>query len=62
MKRPGRERRDVTGDGKGQAAEAFREKCDHGFRPRVDDARDSFAGALEDRAAHMAQQQAAARR
>ncbi|WP_405735856.1 WXG100 family type VII secretion target [Streptomyces sp. NBC_00028] len=54
-----------AGDWKGQAAEAFREKFDDEFRPRVDDARDSFAGAataLEDWAAHMAHQQTAARR
>ncbi|MEV7884327.1 putative T7SS-secreted protein [Streptomyces sp. NPDC002817] len=52
-----------AGDWKGQAAEAFREKFDDEFRPRMDDARDSFrdaATALEDWAAYMERKQAAA--
>jgi len=50
-----------AGDWKGKAAEAFREKFDDEFRPRMDDARDSFcdaATALEDWAAYMENKQA----
>ncbi|MER6524613.1 putative T7SS-secreted protein [Streptomyces sp. NPDC001508] len=49
-----------AGDWKGKAAEAFREKFDDEFRPRMDDARDSFkdaATALEDWAAYMERKQ-----
>ncbi|WP_411098098.1 putative T7SS-secreted protein [Streptomyces sp. x-45] len=49
-----------VGDWKGKAAEAFREKFDDEFRPRMDDARDSFsaaATALEDWAAYMEDKQ-----
>lgn len=52
-----------AGEWKGKAAEAFREKFDDEFRPRMDDARDSFrdaATALEDWAAHMELKQKAA--
>ncbi|MEU4932755.1 WXG100 family type VII secretion target [Streptomyces yokosukanensis] len=45
-----------AGDWRGKAAEAFREKFDDEFRPRMDDARDSFqdaATALEDWAGYM---------
>jgi hypothetical protein len=52
-----------AGDWEGKAAEAFREKFDDEFRPRMDDARDSFsdaATALEDWAEYMARKQAAA--
>ncbi|MFJ3665788.1 putative T7SS-secreted protein [Streptomyces sp. NPDC090106] len=52
-----------VGDWKGKAAEAFREKFDDEFRPRMDEARDSFgdaAGALEDWADYMERKQAAA--
>ncbi|MFI7347733.1 putative T7SS-secreted protein [Streptomyces sp. NPDC049936] len=45
-----------VGEWEGKAAEAFREKFDDDFRPRMDDARDSFcaaATALEDWAAYM---------
>ncbi|MBW1601186.1 WXG100 family type VII secretion target [Streptomyces sp. JJ66] len=44
------------GDWKGESAEAFREQFHDDFRPKVNDARDSFtkaAGALEDWARHM---------
>ncbi|MFC7884357.1 putative T7SS-secreted protein [Streptomyces sp. NPDC057376] len=50
-----------VGDWKGKAAEVFREKFDDEFRPRMDDARDSFRDAatiLEDWAAHMEAKQA----
>ncbi|MGW0910914.1 WXG100 family type VII secretion target [Streptomyces sp. NPDC002784] len=50
-----------VGDWKGKAAEAFREKFDDEFRPRMDEARDSFdaaATALEDWAAYMENKQA----
>ncbi|WRZ90051.1 WXG100 family type VII secretion target [Streptomyces sp. NBC_01007] len=49
-----------AGDWEGKAAEAFREKFDDEFRPRMDDARDSFkdaATALEDWAAYMERKQ-----
>ncbi|WP_143063683.1 putative T7SS-secreted protein [Streptomyces sp. Ag109_O5-10] len=49
-----------VGEWKGKAAEAFRERFDDDFRPRMDDARDSFAkaaGALEDWAAYMERKQ-----
>ncbi len=52
-----------AGDWKGKAAEAFRETFDDEFRPRMDDARDSFcdaATALEDWAAYMEKKQAEA--
>lgn len=52
-----------VGDWEGKAAEAFREKFDDEFRPRMDDARDSFgdaATALEDWAAYMERKQSAA--
>ncbi|MFF4822826.1 WXG100 family type VII secretion target [Streptomyces sp. NPDC001312] len=52
-----------AGDWKGEAAEAFRKKFDDEFRPRMDDARDSFqdsATALEDWAAYMERKQKAA--
>ncbi|MFE9934815.1 putative T7SS-secreted protein [Streptomyces hirsutus] len=52
-----------VGDWEGKAAEAFREKFDDEFRPRMDDARDSFsdaATALEDWAAYMERKQTAA--
>ncbi|MER6147883.1 putative T7SS-secreted protein [Streptomyces hirsutus] len=52
-----------VGDWEGKAAEAFREKFDEEFRPRMDDARDSFsdaATALEDWAAYMERKQTAA--
>ncbi|MGY0068790.1 putative T7SS-secreted protein [Streptomyces sp. QTS137] len=52
-----------AGDWKGKAAKAFREKFDDEFRPRMDDARDSFrdaATALEDWAEYMARKQTAA--
>ncbi|WP_446045071.1 putative T7SS-secreted protein [Streptomyces olivaceus] len=54
-----------VGDWKGKAAETFREKFDDEFRPRMDDARDSFCTAatvLEDWAAHMEIKQADALR
>ncbi|WP_328342171.1 WXG100 family type VII secretion target [Streptomyces violaceus] len=54
-----------VGDWKGKAAEAFREKFDDEFRPRMDDARDSFskaATALEDWADYMERKQRDARR
>ncbi|MEU9735702.1 putative T7SS-secreted protein [Streptomyces sp. NPDC048002] len=54
-----------VGDWEGKAAEAFREKFDDEFRPRMDDARDSFrdaATALEDWADYMERKQAAAER
>lgn len=50
-----------AGDWKGKAAEAFRETFDDEFRPRMDEARDSFcdaATALEDWAEHMENRQA----
>ncbi|WP_217164810.1 putative T7SS-secreted protein [Streptomyces sp. AC512_CC834] len=50
-----------VGDWKGKAAEVFREKFDDEFRPRMDDARDSFCDAatvLEDWAAYMETKQA----
>ncbi|MDW4910940.1 hypothetical protein RB628_37900, partial [Streptomyces sp. ADMS] len=50
-----------AGDWKGEAAEAFRETFDDEFRPRMDEARDSFcdaATALEDWAEHMENRQA----
>ncbi|GLW50951.1 hypothetical protein Stsp02_66120 [Streptomyces sp. NBRC 14336] len=49
-----------VGDWKGKAAEAFREKFDDEFRPRMDEARDSFnaaATALEDWASYMERKQ-----
>ncbi|MFE9249591.1 putative T7SS-secreted protein [Streptomyces sp. NPDC007088] len=49
-----------AGDWSGKAAEAFREKFDDEFRPRMDDARDSFAKAataLEDWASYMERKQ-----
>ncbi|GAA1929658.1 hypothetical protein GCM10009837_64190 [Streptomyces durmitorensis] len=49
------------GDWRGKAAEAFREQFHDNFRPRVDDARDSFtdaAKALEDWSAYMKSKQA----
>ncbi|MEV7321791.1 putative T7SS-secreted protein [Streptomyces sp. NPDC093970] len=49
-----------VGDWKGKAAEAFRERFDDDFRPRMDDARDSFAQAAEvlgDWAAYMERRQ-----
>lgn len=52
-----------VGDWEGKAAEAFREKFDDEFRPRMDDARDSFsdaATALADWAAYMERKQTAA--
>ncbi|WP_141246239.1 MULTISPECIES: putative T7SS-secreted protein [Streptomyces] len=56
---------DGTGVGawEGKTAEAFREKFDDEFRPRMDEARDSFgsaATALEDWARYMKTRQAAA--
>ncbi|MEV0323615.1 putative T7SS-secreted protein [Streptomyces sp. NPDC050658] len=48
------------GDWKGKAAEAFREQFHDNFRPKVNDARDSFrqaAQALEDWAAYMKRKQ-----
>ncbi len=51
------------GEWKGKAAEAFREQFHDDFRPKVNDARDSFsdaAQALEDWAQYMATQQAIA--
>lgn len=54
-----------VGDWKGKAAEVFREKFDDEFRPRMDDARDSFcdtATVLEDWAAYMETKQAEAAR
>ncbi|MEU3084192.1 putative T7SS-secreted protein, partial [Streptomyces albidoflavus] len=54
-----------AGDWEGKAAEAFREKFDDGFRPRMNEARDSFRGAanaLRDWAAYMETKQAAATR
>ncbi|WBB59108.1 hypothetical protein O7599_26410 [Streptomyces sp. WMMC500] len=53
------------GDWKGKAAEAFREKFEDDFRPKMDEARDSFgmaATALEGWAEYMRVQQATARR
>ncbi|MFW6720612.1 hypothetical protein ACHZ98_10620 [Streptomyces sp. MAR4 CNY-716] len=53
------------GDWKGKAAEAFREKFEDDFRPKTDEARDSFgmaATALEGWAEYMRVQQATARR
>jgi hypothetical protein len=53
------------GDWKGKAAEAFREKFEDDFRPKMDEARDSFgvaANALEGWARYMRGQQATARR
>lgn len=53
------------GDWKGKAAEAFREKFEDDFRPKMDEARDSFgmaANALEGWARYMRTQQATARR
>ncbi|GAA2106604.1 WXG100 family type VII secretion target [Streptomyces synnematoformans] len=53
------------GDWKGKAAEAFREKFEDDFRPKMDQARDSFgmaATALEGWAQYMRTQQATARR
>ncbi len=50
-----------AGDWEGKTAEAFREKFDDEFRPRMDDARDSFgdaATALEDWAEYMERKQA----
>ncbi|MFE0175973.1 putative T7SS-secreted protein [Streptomyces sp. NPDC059002] len=47
-------------DWKGKAAEGFREKFDDEFRPKMDDARDSFRGAasaLEDWAEYMERKQ-----
>ncbi|MEU3441603.1 WXG100 family type VII secretion target [Streptomyces griseoincarnatus] len=52
-----------VGDWEGKAAKAFREKFDDEFRPRMDEARDSFgaaATALEDWASYMERKQAAA--
>ncbi|WBB63767.1 hypothetical protein O7599_15120 [Streptomyces sp. WMMC500] len=52
------------GDWKGKAAEAFREKFEDDFRPKMDEARDSFgmaATALEGWAEYMRVQQATAR-
>lgn len=52
-----------VGDWKGKAAEGFREKFDDEFRPKMDDARDSFraaASALTDWAAYMQRKQKAA--
>ncbi|MGW3508188.1 putative T7SS-secreted protein [Streptomyces sp. NPDC000994] len=52
-----------AGDWEGEAAEEFRKKFDDEFRPRMDDARDSFqdsATALEDWAAYMERKQKAA--
>ncbi|MEV6791833.1 putative T7SS-secreted protein [Streptomyces sp. NPDC051320] len=52
-----------AGDWKGKTAEAFREKFDDDFRPRMDDARDSFNGAasaLKDWADYMERKQKAA--
>ncbi|WP_181785215.1 putative T7SS-secreted protein [Streptomyces phytophilus] len=52
------------GDWKGKAAEAFREKFDDDFRPKMDEARDSFgmaATALEGWAEYMRVEQATAR-
>ncbi|MEU6480720.1 putative T7SS-secreted protein [Streptomyces sp. NPDC047017] len=54
-----------AGDWKGEAAEAFRKKFDNDFRPRMDDARDSFsdaAGPLKDWASYMERKQKAAAR
>ncbi len=53
------------GDWKGKAAEAFRDKFEDDFRPKMDQARDSFgmaANALEGWARYMRTQQATARR
>ncbi|MEV2253142.1 putative T7SS-secreted protein [Streptomyces sp. NPDC050147] len=52
-----------VGDWEGKAAKAFRETFDDEFRPRMDDARDSFrnaASALEDWAEYMERKQRAA--
>ncbi|MGW0731938.1 putative T7SS-secreted protein [Streptomyces sp. NPDC002851] len=52
-----------AGDWKGKAAEAFRAEFDDEFRPRMDEARDSFcaaATALEDWSEYMDRKQAAA--
>ncbi|MER7742476.1 putative T7SS-secreted protein [Streptomyces sp. NPDC096538] len=52
-----------VGDWEGKAANAFREKFDDEFRPRMDEARDSFgaaATALEDWASYMERKQGAA--
>ncbi|MFJ5291463.1 putative T7SS-secreted protein [Streptomyces sp. NPDC088348] len=52
-----------AGDWKGKAAEAFRARFDDDFRPRMDDARDSFNGAaaaLQDWADYMEHKQNAA--
>lgn len=52
-----------VGDWEGKAAKAFRETFDDEFRPRMDDARDSFRGAasaLEDWADYMERKQRAA--
>ncbi|MEU6763837.1 putative T7SS-secreted protein [Streptomyces sp. NPDC046853] len=52
-----------VGDWKGKTAESFRETFDDEFRPRMDDARDSFRGAasaLEDWAEYMERKQRAA--
>ncbi|WP_445526084.1 putative T7SS-secreted protein [Streptomyces cyslabdanicus] len=54
-----------AGDWEGEAAEEFRKKFDDEFRPRMDDARDSFqdsATALEDWAAYMERKQTAAKK
>jgi uncharacterized protein YukE len=53
------------GDWKGKTAEAFRERFQDDFRPKVNDARDSFsdaAQALEDWATYMRERQAYAER
>ncbi|MFE0132463.1 putative T7SS-secreted protein [Streptomyces sp. NPDC059037] len=52
-----------VGDWKGKAAEGFREKFDDEFRPKMDEARDSFraaASALTDWAEYMERKQKAA--
>lgn len=52
-----------VGDWEGKAAKSFREKFDDEFRPRMDEARDSFRGAasaLEDWAEYMERKQKAA--
>ncbi|MEG3628539.1 putative T7SS-secreted protein [Streptomyces poriticola] len=52
-----------VGDWEGKAAAVFREKFDDDFRPRMDEARDSFqdaASALEDWADYMKEKQGAA--
>ncbi|MEV5979844.1 putative T7SS-secreted protein [Streptomyces sp. NPDC052114] len=52
-----------VGDWKGKAAEGFREKFDDEFRPKMDEARDSFrdaASALADWAEYMERKQKAA--